>query len=153
MRLIIKNSSISFLTWLMKIPIINWLIFLQLRRLKLLFSLLKVIKPLDPIDFPCYFFNLYSIVTNDMGVFVEEFFGSKRILKELNLFFIYLIHNSPNVVSFENFKPISLWNFLYNFFPKVLALILLDILPKITSSQQTDFVSGHKILYFIVIIH
>ena len=73
---------------------------------------------------------------------VQEFFGARSILKEINSTFLVLIPKVPGANTLDKFRPISLCNSFYKIILKVLTLRLLKLLPLIISQQQSGFVLG-----------
>lgn len=73
--------------------------------------------------------------------------------EDVNLTFIALIPKVSKVESFANFRLISLYNFLYKSFAKVMANRLKLILPRIINPNQGGFVVGCQILDGIVLAH
>lgn len=67
------------------------------------------------------------------------------MLKEINHSFIVLIPKGNNVVSVNQYKPISLCNVLYKTISKIFANKLKQILHKLISLWQIAFISGRKI--------
>ena len=84
---------------------------------------------------------------------VQEFFGAKSILKEINSTFLVLIPKVLGANSSKKFRPISLCNSFYKIILKVLTSRFLKLLPLIISQQQTSFVSGRQILDSIMMVH
>jgi len=70
---------------------------------------------------------------------------------DVNSTFIALIPKVNEVVSFSNFRPISLCNFLYKIMAKVMANRLRPILPLLINPNQGVFVAGHQILDGIIL--
>ena len=94
-----------------------------------------------------------KVVKGDVVKAIQEFFGAKNILKELNATFLVLIPNLLGAYLLDKFRPISLCNSFYKIISKVLTTRLLNILPLIISPQKTGFVPGRQILDSIVMIH
>ena len=87
-----------------------------------------------PDGFPTFFFQrFWPVIMGEVVQSIQEFFGTKSILKELNSTFVVLIPKSPRADSLDNFRPISLCNSLYKIISKVLTLRMLKILPIIIS--------------------
>lgn len=84
---------------------------------------------------------------------VKEFFGSRRILKELNSTFIALIPKVSGAESMGNFRPISLYNSFYKIISKVMTTRILAVLPFIIFEEQKGFVPGRQILDSIILVH
>ena len=79
-----------------------------------LFSLLAD-KALGLDGFPMFFFQVYwEVVMMDVVKVVQEFFGAKNLLKELNSTFIVLILKVLMKDSTDQFRPISICNSFYN---------------------------------------
>lgn len=84
---------------------------------------------------------------------IQEFFGARSLLKEVDSNFLVLIPKVPGADSLDKFRPISLCNSLYKIISKVLTSRLLKILPLITSQQKIGFFIGRHILDSIMISH
>ena len=98
-----------------------------------LFSL-SADKSSSPNGFPTFFFQMYwPIIMKDVVKEVQEFFGAKSILKEINSTFLVLIPKVPGPDTLDRFKPISLCNSFYKIISKVLTLRFLKLLPLIIS--------------------
>ena len=78
----------------------------------------------------------------DVSKAVQEFFGARNLLKELNATFLVLIPKILGVDSMDKFRPISLCNSFYKIISNILTSRLLIILPLIISPQQIGFVPG-----------
>lgn len=90
-----------------------------------------------PDGFPFLFFqSCQEIVAEDVINSTKEFFGSRRLLRELNVTFIVLIPKTVDANGFGDYHPISLCNSIYNILLKVLATRLQKILPNLISKQQ-----------------
>ena len=90
----------------------------------------------SPDGFLTLFFQVYwDVVKKDVIKAVQEFFGAKNLLKELNATFLVLIPKIRGVDLMDKFRPISLCNSLYKIISKVLTSRLLNILPLIISPQ------------------
>lgn len=107
-----------------------------------------------PNGFPTFSFQMYwQVVMGDVVKVVQDFFGARSILKEINSTFLVLIPKTPRVDSLDKFRPISLCNSFYKIISKVLTSRFLKILPLIISQQQTSFVCGRQILDSILMVH
>ena len=93
------------------------------------------------------------MVKKDVTKVVQEFFGARNLLKELNATFLVLIPKISGVDSMEKFRPISLYNSFYKIISKDLTSRILSILPLIISPQQTRFFPGRQILDSIISVH
>lgn len=83
---------------------------------------------------------------------VKDFQFSKFMPHDVNSTLISLIPKVKQMVSFSNFRPISLCNFLYKIVAKVLANRMETILPLIINPNQGGFILGHKILDGIILV-
>lgn len=90
---------------------------------------------------------------DDVVKIVQDFFGARSLLKNLNSNFLVLIPKVLGADSMDQFRPISLCNSFYKIILKVLKTIILNVLPLIISQQQTDFVPGRQILDSIMMVH
>uniref|UniRef100_A0A803PU22 Reverse transcriptase zinc-binding domain-containing protein n=1 Tax=Cannabis sativa TaxID=3483 RepID=A0A803PU22_CANSA len=77
---------------------------------------------------------------------VREFFMTGDFVQSLNRTFIVLIPKKVNAVGFDDFRPISLCNFVYKVISKILANRLKIILPDLISPFQSAFVPGRDVL-------
>ena len=59
---------------------------------------------------------------------VQEFFGAKCILKDINSTFLVLIPKVPSADTLDKFRPISLCNSFYKIISKVLTSRMLKLL-------------------------
>ena len=66
---------------------------------------------------------------------VKEFYGAKRMLKEINSTFLCLIPKKIGVDSQDQFRPISLCNSIYKIISKFLSLRLFIFIPSLISEQ------------------
>ncbi len=108
-----------------------------------------------PNGFPTFFFQTYwlIIIKRNFVKAVQEFFGAKSILKEINSTFLVLIPKVPGADTLDKFRPINLCNSFYKIISKVLTLRLLKLLPLIISQQQFGFVPSRQILDSIIMVH
>ena len=61
--------------------------------------------------FPTFFFQIYwEVFMEDVVKFVQQFFGARCLLNEINSTFLVLIPKVPGVDSLDKFRPISLCN-------------------------------------------
>ena len=86
--------------------------------------------------FPNFFFQrFWPVIMGEVVKAVQEFFGAKSLLKEINSTFLVLIPKSPGAASLDNFRPISLCNSIYKIISKVLTSRMLKILPLLILQQ------------------
>lgn len=104
--------------------------------------------------FPMFFFqDFWDIVEKDVSNGVKEFFGARRLLKEMNDTFISLIPKIQGADSMDKFRPISLCNSFYRIISKVLTTRILTVLPSLINYQQNGFVPRRQILDSIITVH
>ena len=61
-----------------------------------------------------FFFQMFwNVVHQDVTKAVQEFFGAKSLLKEVNATFLVLIPKVAGVDSMDQFRPINLCNSFY----------------------------------------
>ena len=88
----------------------------------------------------------------DVAKAVQEFFGERSILKEINSTFLVLIPKILGADSLDKFRLISLCNSFYKIISKMLTSRMLKIIPLIISQQHTRFVPGRQILDSIMMV-
>jgi hypothetical protein len=76
---------------------------------------------------------------------VEEYRQNGRNHEPLNATFISLIPKSDNPDTFDEFRPISLYNCIYKIISKVISLRLKDTLSRHISGEQFGFLKGRLI--------
>ena len=81
----------------------------------------------------------------------QHFFSSGHILREMNCTFISLIPKNAGADSLENYRPISLCNFVYKIISKVLANRMQKVIHKIISPNQAAFIKGRSIHHNILL--
>ena len=84
---------------------------------------------------------------------MKEFFGAKKMLKEVNSTFLCLIPNKFGADSPDQFRLISLCNSFYKIISKILTSRLLLVTPLIIADQQNGFTPGRKILNSVISAH
>lgn len=76
---------------------------------------------------------------------IKNFFEKRRLLKEINSTFTVLIPKVPNAATQDQFRPISLCNFLYKVITKILANRLKQVIPSLVRPTQTTFIKNGSI--------
>ena len=105
-----------------------------------------------PDGFPAEFYQItLSIIGNDVIKACQHFFSSGHILREMNCTFISLIPKNAGADSLENYRPISLCNFIYKIISKLLADRLQNVIHKIISPNQAAFIKGRSIHHNILL--
>ena len=72
--------------------------------------------------------------------FVKEFFVSGRFVKSINHTFIVLIRKKEEPDGLDDFRPISLCNFIYKVISKIVANRLRSVIDSLISPFQLAFV-------------
>lgn len=110
-------------------------------------------KALDLDGFPSSFFqSFWDIVSKEVVAIVQNFQRSKFIPWDVNSTFIALIQKLNEAIS-SNFRPISLYNFLYKIMAKVMANRLRLVIPLIINLNQGGFVMGCQILNGVILAY
>ena len=91
------------------------------------------------------FRNLGTFLKHDLCNAMVYFLEGGVMPKSVNSTILALIPKCDNPETFADFRPISLCNFLYKIFSKLLARRLGAILPNLISEQQHGFVRGRQI--------
>ncbi|CAH9124930.1 unnamed protein product [Cuscuta epithymum] len=92
-----------------------------------------------------FFKKCWSIVGKDVVNAVQEFFIGVPPPKGISSSFVVLIPKIDNPITFSDFRPICLSNFVNKVCTKVLATRLNKILPKIISEEQAGFMQNRDI--------
>ena len=104
------------------------------------------LKALGPDGMPGLFFNkFWHIVRNKLIQTVQSFFRDGWLLKDINKTFITLILNVQGANNFGHFRPISLCNFCYKVFSRILVARLRPLLDKLIDPAQVAFVPNKNI--------
>ncbi|VFQ90762.1 unnamed protein product [Cuscuta campestris] len=91
-----------------------------------------------------FYKSCWDIIKEDVVKAVQEFFLGIPIPKSLNECSIILIPKKDNPITFEDFRPICLSNFIAKVNTKVISQRLRNLLPKLTSEEQGGFVVGRS---------
>lgn len=93
--------------------------------------------------FPSNFYcNYWIIVQSQIVHFVQECFRTKHIFKGINSTWIVLIPKIKNIVEFNQFRLISLYNFTHKVVSKITIQRLRKLVGKIISSNQSAIIEG-----------
>ncbi|GKD96641.1 RNA-directed DNA polymerase, eukaryota, partial [Tanacetum coccineum] len=104
-------------------------------------------KSSGPEGFTFEFFNKYwSMVGNDVGNAVKEFFSSSTFPNGCNPSFIALIPKVLYAKRLNDFRPSSLVGCQYKIISKILANRLSLVIDDIISQEQSAFVKGRQIM-------
>ncbi|XP_077242063.1 uncharacterized protein LOC143882467 [Tasmannia lanceolata] len=94
-----------------------------------------------------FFKSFWYLIGSEITVAIQSFFLKGKILPKLNTTFISLIPKHPDACSPENYRPISLCNFLYKVITKLLANRLKPIMNQLISPFQSSFISDEVMIY------
>jgi hypothetical protein len=104
------------------------------------------IKPRGMMGFPWVFFNkCWEILKEDIMAVFREFHSKRRFEKSINATFISLIQEKV-AMDIKDFRPISLVGVVYKIISKVPMNKLKQVLEKIISNSQNEFIKGRQIL-------
>lgn len=87
----------------------------------------------------------WSVISKDIFQTVQLLFTTGHLDLAINKTLITLIPKIPHPEKLEQYRPISLCNFLYKIISKVLTNRLKPILPHIIAEEQSAFVGGRQI--------
>eukprot|EP00253_Pinus_taeda_P022728 PITA_22728 len=91
------------------------------------------------------FLHFFDLIGHDITEVVEESRRKGEIYRPFNSTFIALIPKKDEPETFEDFRPISLCNCIYEIIAKVIAIRLVPILSRNISMEQFGFLDGRKI--------
>jgi hypothetical protein len=83
----------------------------------------------------------------------QEFHRGELDLYRLNFVLITVIPKERDARTMNKFRPISLLNYSYNFFTKVLTNKISSVADRLVASNQTTFIRGRYILESVVTAH
>lgn len=100
-----------------------------------------------------FYQNAWPTVGNQVCSLIKEFFHTGFPLDEINSTDMVLIPKKDCPESVSDYRPISLCNFSYKIFSKVLANRLKPLMGKIITKNQRAFVPGRLIQDNLIIVH
>jgi len=99
-----------------------------------------------PDGWPIEFFTAFFYLIGQDLLLAAEYCRSSGIMpKAFNSTFLALIPKVDNPLSFDDFRPISLCNRIYNIFSKIIALHIKPILSRMIFKEQFSFLSHRHI--------
>jgi hypothetical protein len=108
----------------------------------------------SPNNFTVIFFKkLWMYVKNGIMNMVKDFNMNKLDLKRLNFGIITLVPKVQEANTLKQYRPISLLNVDFKFFPKLLNDRIIPITNNIISESQPAFIKGMNILEGVVILY
>ena len=109
-------------------------------------SVIKNDKSLGPDGLPVEFYrDLFDVMGLELLSVVEDSWkcGKDRVV--FNTTFIALIPKSHHLKSFEDFRPISLCNYIYKIIGKIISTRIKKVLGQYISCEQFGFLLGRQI--------
>ena len=88
---------------------------------------------------------LFDVLGSDLLRVIEDSRLSSKIPVVFNTTFIALIPNTDSPKSFDDFRPISLCNFVYKIIGKIISIRIRKILGRLISKEQFGFLHGRQI--------
>ena len=88
---------------------------------------------------------LFDVLGEDLLRVIELSQISGKIPAIFNSNFLALIPKIDHPLSFEDFQPISLCNFVYKIMGKIISIWIRNVLGRCISGEQFGFLSGRKI--------
>jgi hypothetical protein len=100
-----------------------------------------------------FYQNFWDLIKNDFCRMVQAFQEGKLDLFRLNFSYLTLIPKVEDVMEMRNFRPISLLNYSFKIFNKLLTTGLENVCQRLVAKEQTAFIRGRYILKSVVIAH
>ena len=91
------------------------------------------------------FLSFFDLIGSEIPEVVEESRQKGEVYKPFNSTFIALIPKKDAPETFEDFRPISLCNFIYKIIAKVIAIRIFPILSRNIFLEQFGFMDGRQI--------
>uniref|UniRef100_A0A251VNU9 Putative RNA-directed DNA polymerase, eukaryota, Reverse transcriptase zinc-binding domain protein n=1 Tax=Helianthus annuus TaxID=4232 RepID=A0A251VNU9_HELAN len=92
-----------------------------------------------------FFKSAWPVIGDDISNAIIDFFGSGKLLRELNHTMLVLIPKIPTPLAVTDYRPIACCNVLYKCISKIIADRIKKGLNEIVSVNQSAFVPGRKI--------
>ena len=88
---------------------------------------------------------LFDVLGEDLLRVIELSRISGKIPAVFNSTFLVLIPKIDHPLSFEDFRPISLCNFVYKIIGKIISIRIINVLGRCISDEQFGFLPGRQI--------
>ena len=88
---------------------------------------------------------LFDVLGEDLLKVIELSRKSAKILAVFNYTFIALIPKNDHPISFEDFRPISLCNYVYKIMGKIISIQIIKVLGRCISGEQFGFLPSRQI--------
>lgn len=92
-----------------------------------------------------FYLDFFDILAEDLLCVVEEVRLRRKVLVNINSTFVALIPKVDCPGTFDEFRPISLCNYLFKIISKVLAVGLKPLLSNYISVEQFNFLEDRQI--------
>ena len=92
-----------------------------------------------------FFQKMWYLIGGEVTQAIKSFFGSGKLLREVNNTYIALIPKKQNSAQLKDFRPISCCNFMYKCISMLLANRLKRMLPNVINYAQSAFIPGRSI--------
>lgn len=99
-----------------------------------------------------FFHQHWADICQDILAETQHFFTTGYLNPDMNRTHITLILKTPNPEKLEQYRPISLCNFIYKIISKVMTNKLKPLLPSLIAEEQSAFVGGRQIQDNILIV-
>ena len=87
----------------------------------------------------------WDIIKEDVIKAVLQFFSTRWILPNFNANTLILIPKTQNADSMDQFRPVTMENFMFKIISKILADRLAQIMPNIVFQEQRGYIQGWNI--------
>lgn len=94
-----------------------------------------------------------QLLVRTLLVQYNPFFQNGKLLKELNLTLVNLVHKSPSASSPSDYRPISCCNLLYKFITKILSNRMKKVTRELVSANHSAFLCGRNISDCTLLAH
>jgi hypothetical protein len=95
----------------------------------------------------------WELIKDDMFCMFHDFHKESLDLFRLNFAMLTLIPKVEDAVEMKNFRPISLLNYSFKIFIKVITIRLERICQQLVAKEQSLFIRGRFILESVVVAH
>jgi hypothetical protein len=100
-----------------------------------------------------FYQKFWDVINDDLLAMFKDFACGNLDLYRLNFALITIIPKEKDTMTMNKFRPISLLNYSYKFFTKVLTNRVSGIADRLVASNETTFIKGRYILKSVVTAH
>jgi hypothetical protein len=100
-----------------------------------------------------FYHKFWEVVSKDVVAMFNDMFAHKLDLFRLNFSMLTLIPKIEDADEMKSFRPISLLNYSFKIFSKVLTIRLERVSQRLVAKEQSAFIRGMYILESVVIAH